>query len=896
MAIRVALYLHLVLACIGTAHAELSFTQLIFDDCDKASEYFSAAPPAERKTLSEHLTNILSINLIPPSSPEAFATNQQLSLVPEVQLFNGNSGDKWLGLQWKNMDAQRELKAKHCALTTLEAAGADAFHQILPLAKIYQANSLSDELSVRLEEVAFRIAESSHLAGIEPSEELIHQMLALITSGDALVVENFLEEYREKTIPIVLRSFAKLAGQNHENSVRLLLHLDRSEPLLQIFLEILPHLDQESVAILSPLISVHSITPNNLALSDIIGQIDDNHQSETLLHLIGRACLESSELPLSAESSAILKKLVDLWKPQRLQIDQVRCLLRRSPPLVRNLLESVQNSPHSEQAKYFITLLSSPDSYSNREISEQAYFTLQYRALDITSPNAVHALNALSSFERFSTENSNTAIRLLNRYQSAKISQIAKQVLTESSLRLLKDSGKGEANSLYAPTILGIIRDESLSQTAIDLLASLPSLPNRLWWMAGSSLRTPAARNALKIISKRKQPHLRLASNLIPLLNVQTESPYAAEILYALRNDIAPSLKASYPSSDVLATDSLSIILSGITKPEQVYIERAVQVFQIAPCSFSQERIGILRGSTLTTQPVIKAAALNHLKRCLPTYPPSSIIELTKNNSPVVELLASSLNDSANTPQTAEWISALMTGLPITPDSVEEYAPLLAALIKMSPEPIKGTLLKTIDNRKSLPSIILTTLKSMLAEMEFGPEPQRWEIVALLAHHAPDSLNLVRILESAGDQLHDDNPSRIYQTLGQLPNKESLSIIHNNLKSSDRQVLVNASLIGAAFGSRALPIVSQLWNLRLHKDPTIRYAAVLALLAVNPLSPDLQQALARILTNRMYGMALVMPVPWSKTLAFIELDEGRFGALRRSRIAALREAERLRTG
>ena len=76
----------------------------------------------------------------------------------------------------------------------------------------------------------------------------------------------------------------------------------------------------------------------------------------------------------------------------------------------------------------------------------------------------------------------------------------------------------------------------------------------------------------------------------------------------------------------------------------------------------------------------------------------------------------------------------------------------------------------------------------------------------------------------------------------------------------------------------------------------MRYVAVLALLAINPLSPDLQDAVQNILSNRMYEMALVMPVPWSKTLAFIELDQTNFGSLRKARMAALRHVEQQREG
>lgn len=894
MAIRIALYLQLVLLCMSTAHAELSFTQLIFDDCDKASEFFSAAPSLERKKLADNLANVLSINLTPPSAPEAFATNQHLGLIPDPQFINGSSGEQWMGLQWKNMDAQRELKAKHCALRILETAGVDAFDQLLPLARMYQANALSNELSVRLEEVAFRIAESSHGQSVIASDELISDMLALTTSGATLVAQNFLEEYREESVPILLKSFSKLVRQNNKSAAHVLQQLDRIDPLLPRFLELLPDLDQESITYLSPLFSVHPTTTNASSLSNTIKLIDRSKQSSTLLHLIGRACLQSPEAPLSAESSAILTKLADLWEPQRLQVEQVRCLLRRSTPLTRVLLELLERKPHEDQGRYIITLLSSPTAFSNKEMSDQAYYTLQRRALDVTSSNAIHALNAMASFERFSTENANTSLSVLRKCHSKKTSCTSKASLEEACLRVLQQSGKGESNPMFAPTVLTQLREESLSQTSINLLASLSSLPERVWWMAGSALRTPSARNALKIISKRREPHLRLATNLIPLLNDPGESPYAAEILYALRHDIAPALKASYPTSTPLGTDSLAVILSGASEPGTSHIKRAIHVYQTAPCSFSEQRVGILRGASQSSQSDLKQSAVDHLKRCFPSYHTETVVSLTQNNPTVIEVLASSLNDSANTPQTAEWISALITSLPITNDSVDTYAPLVAALFKMAPEPITVELLKTLDARESIPAAILDTLRAMIDDIEFASNSYRWEIVSLLARHAPHSLDLPKILELAGNRITIDNPVPIHQALRELPHKEALSIIHNDLKSSDRNALVTASLIGAAFGTRALPIVSQLWNLRLHKDPTVRYTAILALLAINPLSPDLQHAVENILSNRMYEMALVMPVPWSKTLAFIELDQSRFGSLRRARMVALQTVEQLR--
>jgi hypothetical protein len=74
--------------------------------------------------------------------------------------------------------------------------------------------------------------------------------------------------------------------------------------------------------------------------------------------------------------------------------------------------------------------------------------------------------------------------------------------------------------------------------------------------------------------------------------------------------------------------------------------------------------------------------------------------------------------------------------------------------------------------------------------------------------------------------------------------------------------------------------VSKVWNLRERKSPTVKYAAILALLEINPLTPDLHHGLKAILVNRYYTAAYSRPIQWRQSVAVVDLDKSSFGTLR----------------
>jgi hypothetical protein len=120
-----------------------------------------------------------------------------------------------------------------------------------------------------------------------------------------------------------------------------------------------------------------------------------------------------------------------------------------------------------------------------------------------------------------------------------------------------------------------------------------------------------------------------------------------------------------------------------------------------------------------------------------------------------------------------------------------------------------------------------------------------------------------------------------------LPPDMVLQVVLPNLEGESPERLVGAAIIGAALGTKAVSIVSKVWHLRERRAPAVRYTAILALLQINPLTPDISDYVERVLVNRYYGLALELPINWAQTVAIVDLDKSRFGTLRTVRLEQL---------
>jgi hypothetical protein len=128
----------------------------------------------------------------------------------------------------------------------------------------------------------------------------------------------------------------------------------------------------------------------------------------------------------------------------------------------------------------------------------------------------------------------------------------------------------------------------------------------------------------------------------------------------------------------------------------------------------------------------------------------------------------------------------------------------------------------------------------------------------------------------------ESNPnfSIALEVIKTLPPDIVLAEVTPALDSDKPSQVAGACRVGATLGSLAIPIVSKVWNLREKRSPEIKYSAILALLEINPLTPDLHQGLRAILVNRYYAAASSRPIQWPQSVAVVDLDKSSFGTLR----------------
>lgn len=876
--------------------AEQSFTKLVFDSCDEALLQYEKTPPEEHSKLAEQLTSILSLNITSPSSAEAFASIHPLTDVTAGQQVQPVKADRWVGLQWQNTDPRREFAAKKCALHILSQAGDESLATLPDLIEIYSQGTLGNELAVEFEEASARILDASTVAKKSPKSSTLEALIPYAFGDNSRLARDFLKEFRAKSIEIIIRNGVEQTNRNTDTLRALLTDFGPGTPdPFDAFLEQIPSLGVEAIGVLALAVPLPQSNETGLYADTLLKLISERSLTAQLLHLVGRICVQRNGLTLTARSEDILSNVEGIFTPNRLQASQIRCLLRSSPILTLKAIESLTATQDTRIEQYILGLLSVQDSFPNRSLSERAYYTLQRRVLRQESQNTIATLNTLGSFLRFSSENANTALSLLEKILDNKLYSTNTQPQREAALKLLKNSGKGGTHPKYATIIGRLLRIQNLSDTELRFIGGLDSLPDRVWWMAASTARTPLARNALKVVSLRNPPHRGLAARFIPLLDNPNESKYASKVLLSFKSSSNQLLKIAEANSKQTLSWSLALTTAALDpKPSMSVSVSAETALQGLSCKDSIDWAPIIRSATFSLAKSIRGAALEKISECLPNYPAEVVVSFASENNGVIETISKALIRSAskNNPPISEWRARVLRGLNITPETVSTYDSLIASLLTIDADHTIATLPMLLKLKPANTPLIIEALTKLVASDKIKHLNTRWHLVRLLAMSAQDKIPLSDVLNMAVAELSSYRVSaEVFGALKALPDETILKLVHEKLTSTDRATLVGASLAGAAYGNHALPILSRLWSLRHHQDPIVRDAAVLALLVVNPLSPDLDIYLKNILGNRSFELAQKLPIRWSQTLALNELSRSTFGYLRGSRIQSLLKHE-----
>ncbi len=894
--VRIALLILLLHTIPRQVAAEQSFTKLVFDSCDEALLQYQKSSPNDQIKLAEQLRSILSLNIAPPSSAEAFASIHPLTDVTTDQQLRPVKTERWVGIQWQNTDPSREFAAKKCALHILSESGEASLSALSDIIEIYSQGTLSNELAVEFEEATAHILDAASKSKRSPEPSALQAVIPFALSDNSRLARDFLKEFRSQSIPLIIKEGVAQTKGNTDTLRALLEDFGPGTPEpFEAFLDQIPFLAVDEVSALSLAVPLPNPKTTTQYADTLLALISEHSLTAQLLHLVGRICVQRGGLALTARSEAALSDTDGIFAPNRLQPTQVRCLLRSSPVLTSKAIESLTRSQAAKSERYILNLLSHQDSFPNRNLSERAYYTLQRRILRKETQNTISILSTLGSFVRFSTENANTALSLLESILDGKLYSHDPAPYRQAALKLLKTSGKGDSHPKYANIIGKLLRIQDLSDTELTLIGSLSSLPNRLWWMATSSIRTPLARNALKVISLREYPHRGLAARFIPLLENTDESTYASKVLLSYGSSSIPLLKMAVANSPQRIGWQLALTIAALEpNPREEISALAKTTLEAFSCNHSIDWAPVVRAATFSSVTSIRGAALEKISKCLLEYPAQIVVSYADDNIAVVEKISKQLiaaTSTHNSP-TAEWRTTLLQGLSISPETISTYDSLLASLLTIDPDHTVAMFPALLELQTTSTPLTVEALTQIVNSDNLQHLIMRWHLVHLLAVNAKAQVPLSKILNMAIAELSSYRVSaELFGALRMLPNEATLRLVNDKLSTTDRATLVGASLAGAAYGSHALPILSRLWSLRHHQDPIVRDAAVLALLIINPLSPDLEKLLENILGNRSFDLAQKLPIHWSKTLAFNELSVKSFGSLRTSRIQYLLEHE-----
>jgi hypothetical protein len=317
------------------------------------------------------------------------------------------------------------------------------------------------------------------------------------------------------------------------------------------------------------------------------------------------------------------------------------------------------------------------------------------------------------------------------------------------------------------------------------------------------------------------------------------------------------------------------------------------QLADLNDCSFLRDHEEVLCSGT--SSPAVDTLSKQML-RCANNFSSESLQSVTECNPSLAQNLLK-LADSAIDTTNIDSGRLLTISKAILKSSSQDHsqiAPTLARLLTQGDSATKLELLKALIPLKevAVESEVLSALNQLASEALDKGDLSHLSIMALGQTKYKDFPwrdYVKRAIESAGQGMLTDD---IALNIVNVPENEVLSEVLPALDSKKNERVVGAALVGAALRAKAIPIVSKLWQLRSEVTPAIRYTASLALLQINPLTPDLDETIGLLLLNRFYQRASMMPISWRNTVAVNDLNRSSFGTLRIERLRELSEDRR----
>lgn len=864
-----------------------SIQEKIFENCEEAQKEVRALPQDDQKALLDFLVRVVGLNTQAPAAPEAFAVMPGGKPGEGLSSAGSRNIDVSAPALWQTTDAKRELRGKRCALDLLTTSGALAFSITPRLATLYSEQPLSDEIAVGVEEATANIAEQAHRNGQTLTEEQIDQLVPHLIADRPLVTQNLLHEYIVLTLPRILTYLSKLPQNDADKVIPFIQEVDPDgSRSMRAFFDLVPKLPAENANRLAgylPFPHKDSLAP---LVVDFAKLSSDGKLGNTITGLIGKACATLGTVSLDASVSSLLGHNPGILAKGRLPIDYQKCLVASVPSLAAIVLPWISNGSDDEKRQALI-LLPSALPLLDAERKGVVFTKVKDLANDRHSSLSRDAIAAFSGFSERRSDVVSALGALLK--DAPALKERAEESMVATTWKVLNDMPSSKEYQRISPILFDAFQRDNTPDVAAEVVAKIDSLEPALIKLTANRSSSVASR-ALQALQKRKKLSKTSLPAIVEALRTPGTARAAEATLLTHGSSSTPLLrKALLKTSSSSRLGLLALLESFDNASKAERNELASSLIGAEGCGAIEGRskaIASLLNSELDSAMSEKLARktvgclcsipLEDEKNLLSSIPGKlfNSVETLKGAHTTTTQCASLRSSSI------ELIHNEAVDLP-----VRTY--LATELLEKGTDAEKIALLTSIRGASDFTTSILSRIRNLASVDGKGTELSYTAALclAVLGDFEFDWKRFIRsVIELPDYAPHHPLALKIVQ---RLPSELVLGEVTPALEVESPSKVAGACRVGAALGQLAIPIVSKIWNLREKRAPEIRYAAVLALLQINPLTPELHGSLRAILANRYYSSARLIPVPWRQCVAVVDLDKASFGTLRSVRLDRL---------
>jgi hypothetical protein len=896
MALRVVVALaFVILAGWEWARAEDSVKQAIFEDCDQAMRDFSARSVEEQASLAEFLARVLALSTQSPSAPEAFAVAPGTSPAGDAaRLSAPKSPDLLSGALWQTLDAKRELKAKRCALELLRSAGSSALHVLPNLVGTYSEQALSDEIAVGLEETAADIAERAHKQNAMPSAEDFSAIASHVLGQRPLVARSVIQEFLPDSLPHLLLTLSSSSAPRPE-IVRYLSEADPGGALvMRAYISLTASAPPEKLATLSSLISIPEKTLLTGFINDFVRLSRDSRYSQIFLPLLGATCHSLGGFAIDSAQQNEIAQISELLRPDALPPEHISCLLAAAPTLGKNLLPLLAKDAPPAQSRLALSVINAASGRLAPEIKSDLYGRVRDFAVDTGSDLELDAIRCLANFEQAKTDNAQAALSIFKTLPSLP-DPSRREALSLAVIDMLDRSGLGKEPNRFATYVKPYLLIAAPPAVALRVAAKIPQLEGQLLTLALAVPPSAKSAAALSALAPSPNTFKRSIPGLLELLRYPEVQQIAEQILVGLGPAASAALKKSISRPSWGSRSQALAALVGLKSASKTELsELATTLATREGCSFVSSHSATLcsLAANADRDPSLRAHLASAVQRCISEMSAQQLDQVARCSPDLIlsasDTIASFLSTHGDNERLAPVVNFIAQQMPPLP----QQAQLLTSFLTHGSQATRASLLPVAALLGGDHPEINRAIKGILQSAEADSNLRLIAAKALAGRGEKDfnwSEFVQGVIRTNGKQ--GIQPQAL-EVISLLPADTVLAEVLPALESDSQEKLVGGALVGAALGSKAVPIVSRLWHLREARSPMVRYVAILALLQINPLTPDMHGEVTKILVNRYFPVARQVPIKWSHTAALVDMDRSTFGSLRKERLEELLRSER----